>query len=212
MLLFGRPACGLIHYVTLQKPMSSCVDKGGSRHLWYLQMWWHCRFLLHVGEVLLISLGKSETCTVANVYAPKSIAEKYSSSLSYSPSSLSAPSILILLIWGHSCCSLPLWTPSHPCLPPVYQCKKALLWNMAVNCSLTWLNRFCCNTMLWGLWWLYSFTPSLPPGFSWVAIWETKLLLQAGNGLTSTGNDGSMDMLGLLYNNVCTKVPGLLAI
>jgi len=77
---------------------------------------WRCRFLLHVGEVLLISLGKSETCAVANVYAPKSIAEKYSSSLSYSTSSLSAPSILILLIWGHSCCSLPLWTPSHPCL------------------------------------------------------------------------------------------------
>lgn len=119
MLLFGRPACGLIHYVTLQKPMSSCVDKedqdisdtcncdsGG----------WRCRFLLHVGEVLLISLGKSETCAVANVYAPKSIAEKYSSSLSYSPSSLSAPSILILLIRGHSSCSLPLWIPSHPCL------------------------------------------------------------------------------------------------
>jgi hypothetical protein len=56
---------------------------------------------------------------------------------------------------------------------PVYQCKKALLWNIAVNGSLTWLNRFCCNTMLWGLWWSYSFTPSLPPGFSWVAIWET---------------------------------------
>jgi hypothetical protein len=33
MLLFGRPACGLIRYVTLQKPMSSCVDKRGSRHL-----------------------------------------------------------------------------------------------------------------------------------------------------------------------------------
>lgn len=33
ILTLTRPACGLIHYVTLQKPMSSCVDKGGSRHL-----------------------------------------------------------------------------------------------------------------------------------------------------------------------------------